>query len=604
MSDRRKRLLESFLIAIQPGVRAWLLENISIPKSMAPARVRGAKAPLDLSGQGFAKYILETVRPDSGITDVAVCGAAQVFKTFGMSLMIGYRIVHAPMPMLIVFPSKEMGQKQMSRTKLQPLINCNPVLAALKPANNDDFTDMQMLMLGGAIRLTGANSPANLASTSEGLIWQDECCKFEHHQSEESPESHPMRLADERSSDFGSSAFRYKSSSPNHVLHPFWTEYEAGTQTHFLVTCPNCAHLFPFEDWPDSYHDHTHIGYEKCGPDYKALRWSPLAKDAKGQWDESKVRETIRYHCPACDYGINEHERRLMLDTVEEHHINQTAAGTRRSYRLPKFYSPSQTMGSIAWNRIKPGDLFTNIQHHANSWLALPWQDIRSNIKLDDIHRVRDAGNYQRRALRSKPLGLFMGADVGDHRQHWVVGAVFDNDEIDVIDWGTCTSIDDLLIIRKNLSYRITGTEEKLAPSRGLIDSKDRTIEVFSMCRRSEGFWYPSRGTDTAFGTWGVALADRQRPDLFSFNTFQFKKSLYVHHLKERCAPLFSIPRDADEEFMHGLTGQQLVVTGNRERFKPVAHDHYGDCCIRILLARLLMRANRGETAPDMPSAE
>jgi hypothetical protein len=511
-------------------------------------------------------------------------------------------MVNGPLPQLIVFPTKDTAQKAVSKLKLQPLINTNPLLAERMPANSDDFTDMQMLMLGGPIRLTGTNSPANLASTSEGIILQDEVCKFEHHKSEDAPESHPMLLADERSSDFGPDAYRYKSSSPNHVLHPFWISYEAGSQTHFLVECPNptCRHHFPFEDYPDSVHDDTHIGYERTGPDYRALRWDQSARDTQGFWDELKVRDTIRYHCPACDYPITEQERMDMLDHVTPHAINPTST-KHLSFRLPKFLTPSRTMGDIAWNRIKPGDLLDNTQNHANSWLANPWQDIKTNIKEDDVKKVRDASDYRRGQLKRKPLGLYMGADVGDYKQHWVVGAVYENDEIDIIDYGTVGALDDLIALPRQLKYKIDNTDEWLTPSSGLVDSKDRTLEVFSMCRRSL-FWYPSKGSDAAFGTWGMTTADYQRPDLYTFVTHQFKRTLYIQHIKQRSAPMFLIPRDADEEFMRGLSGQQVVIVNKREQFKRVPHDHYGDACIRIILARLIMRARRGETVPDLPS--
>jgi len=384
-------------------------------------------------------------------------------------------------------------------------------------------------------------------------------------------------------------------------LHPFWAQWESGTQTHFLVACPNCRHRFPFEDYPDSVHDNTHIGYEKAGPDYKAIRWSPSAKDAKGQWDEYKIRETSRYHCPSCDYPITEEERLLMLEDVERYDLNPSASRTHLSFRLPKFYTVSQTIGSIAWNRIKPGDLFGNIQHHQNSWLANPWQDIKTNVKLDDVRTLRDSSHYVRGTITRPPLGLYIGADVGDYKQHWVVGAIYENDEIDVIDYGTCLTIDDLLKL-KSLRYQIATTGEWISPQAGLVDSKDRALDVFSMCRRSVGFWFPSRGSDAATGTWGVTTADYQRPDLYTFVTQTFKKALYIYHVKERQSPRFLIPRDAEEEFMHGLSGQQVVVINSREQFKRVPHDHFGDACIRLLLARFIMRAKRGETAPDIPA--
>jgi hypothetical protein len=601
MTDRRAQFLQNFIMAQRPGVVDFLRQNIVIPRSMSPARMQTATAPFSLDHQGFAKFILECADPSRGITDVTTCSATQVFKTFGLLMMLVYRIVNVPSPKLIVFPTKDTAQKAVSRKKLQPLINANPILAERKPANKDHFTDMEMDMRGGAIRLTGTGSATNLASTSEQDILQDECCKFEHHISEDAPEAHPMDLADERAKSFGPDAWRYKSSSPNIVTHPFWIRYEAGSQTHFMVSCPNCRHHFPFEDWPDKTHDEKHPGYEKVGPDYQSLVWTPDARDARGQWDEQKMRETIRYICPSCEYPIREEERLGMLNEVEPIDLNPVAATRNKSFRLPSFYSPALTFGDVAWNRIKPSDLFDNHQNHQNSWLANCWQQITASIKTEDVRKLRDVSDYRRGFIPRSPMGLFIAADVGDYKTHYVVGAVFDNDEIAAIDWGTVLTIEDLQGLR-TLKYPVVNSSEVIQVSCGFVDSADQTIRVYDMCQASRGFWFPASGSDVNSGSWGFTPLKTHQLERYTFNSFKFKKEFYVNLIKEQKAPRFFIPKDADEDFMDGLSGQQLITVRGKEEFKKIPHDHYGDCCLRLLLARVVERARRGHGAPDLPA--
>lgn len=594
MSPRREHFLRQFLIEQRPEVVDFLTKNIVIPRSMSPARVHGASSPFSLQHQGFAKHILECANPSLGITDVTTCSATQVFKTFGLLMMLVYRMVNVPSPKLIVFPTKDTAQKAVSRKKLQPLINGNPILAERKPANKDHFTDMEMDMLGGAIRLTGTNSPANLASTSEQDIFQDECCKFEHHSNEDSPEAHPMDLADERAKSFGSDAFRYKSSSPNIITHPFWTRYEAGSQTHFLVSCPNCQHRFPFEDWPDKTHDDKHPGYEKVGPDYKSLVWSPEARDSRGLWIEQKVRESIRYICPSCAFPIPEDCRLGMLDDVEKLDLNPSASDRNRSFRLPSFYSPALTFGDVAWNRIKPSDLFANHQNHANSWLANCWSDLAYNVKEETVKQCISR-DYGRGALPFKPKLLMITADPGERLTHWEVTAVDANGGLFVIDWGTLLSSRELIsadFLRHRL-YTVPGTGEKIVPQVGYIDSGYLTETQYDICQASGGFYWPTKGSDAKHGTVNeTRAASRPSLNLYTYSDTQAKDDLYGARIARHTTPGFHLPTDADADVILGHAGQMKDKSTNQ--WKKVPHDHYGDCTKLALIGLWIARTVPG----------
>ena len=591
MSPRRAQFLQNFIVAKRPGVVEFLINNIVIPRSMSPARMQTATSPVNFDHQGFAKFILECADPARGITDITTCSATQVFKTFGMLMMLCYRIVHAPSPKLIVFPTKDTAQKAVSRKKLQPLINHNPILTERKPANKDHFTDMEMDMRGGAIRLTGTGSATNLASTSEQDILQDECCKFEHHISEDAPEAHPMDLADERAKSFGADAWRYKSSSPNVITHPFWIRYEAGSQTHFLVTCPNCKELFPFEDWPDKSHDTKHPGYEKVDASYRSLVWSGEARDSHGAWIEQKMRETIRYICPHCAYPIREDERLGMLDHVEPLDLNPDAATRNRSFRLPSFYSPALTFGDVAWNRIKPADLFDNQQNHQNSWLANCWSDLAHNIKEDTVRRcIRP--DYGRGTLPFRPKLLVITADPGEALTHWEVIAIDEAGNLCIVDWGTLLSSRELIGAEflKHRLYTVPGTGEKIVPQIGYIDSGYLTETQYDICEASGGFYWPTKGSDSKHGTVNeTRAASRPNLRLYTYSDKQAKDEQYGSRIALQTTPGFFLPADADSSVILGHSGQMKdKVT---DTWKRVPNDHFGDCTKLGLIALWIARA-------------
>jgi phage terminase large subunit GpA-like protein len=580
LSTRREQILSEFLVQTRPDVIEWLKSNIVIPKSLSP---RGA-GPFNIDDRPYAAPILRCWHPESGVTDCNVTAGTQVIKTFGMLMGFCYRLVIEPMPSLLVFPSQDFARDRVSKEKLRPLIDENSILAGQKPLNLDDFKDLEMRMQGGDVTLTGANSPTALSGSTRGIVIQDEVCKFEHHESEDSPEAHPMLLADERTKDFKELAFRYKSSSPNHTLHPFWTDWKSGDCTYMVVPCPNSGHFQPLEDIPDAYHENYENGY-------RSLVWSKDAKDKHGSWIEAKVRESIRYICRKCEYPIKEEEKSGMILKFEEERTNANASKSRRSFRIPSFYSPRITFGDMAWERLKGADFF-GYQNYYNSWLALPFSRIDLEVKQEEVEKLR-VDSYRKGQIPHVPDYLVVTADPGETSGvHWKVSAVMPNEEIFVIDWDTCLSIEDLespaLIDRWR--YPVLNSSRVLGPSRGLIDSRYQSNRVYDMCARSNGFWWPTRGTDASFGTW-TRNEIKSKPGLqvFVFVDYTIKNEIYGVRIHQQKPPRVYLPADAGKELIVQLSGQQLIDG----RWKRLPNDHWGDCLKQVVLAQWIVKEER-----------
>ena len=465
-----------------------------------------------------------------------------------------------------------------------------------------------MDMAGGTISLEGANSPVATAGSTQGIVMIMEAAKIEHQEREDAPEAHPIKLAFERTKAFRGLEYHWMDFTPNRVESIPWQMYLEGTQTHFYVQCPHCkSNPFPFEfelkhkgeDDEVALADSQH----EARPDvYRSLVWSPDARSADGSWNEERIRDSTHFICPHNGCEISEEHRLKMVAGFETKDHNANASQARRSFRRPSFYSPSVTFADMALEFLKRGDLFTSgLQNFHNSWLALPWEKITANVKDEHVRALRDLANYRRGILPARPYRLVITADVGDYRTHWEVAAHMDNEEIFIIDWGTVMAVEDLIGLPQKLRYQLAGTNEFLSPDQGLVDARDQTVRVYDMCQAARGFWFPASGSDARVGTWTYTPLKTHQLDLYTFNTHQLKVELYRNLIIKQRAPRLYFPKDATEELILGHSGQKMVrsPSGN-EVWKKIAGDHYGDCTIRHLLARLIHRYWRGAAAPDM----
>jgi hypothetical protein len=333
--------------------------------------------------------------------------------------------------------------------------------------------------------------------------------------------------------------------------------------------------------------------------------WSPDARNAEGQWLAEKVIETARYICPANGCEITDRHKAAMIDRYEEKRLNENAATTDRSFRIPSFYSPQIRFGDMANKFLERGDLFnTGLQAFNNSWLAKPWEKLLVNIKDEDVWACRATGDlaYLKGTIPVKPARIVIAADPGQAQTHWAAGIIDHSDNVWVIDWGTVLGIDDLLKLAPQLQWPLRGApDSRYRLEFGLCDSGDWTEKVYNMCARSNGFWWPSKGSDASFGGWNKSqVKTHPRLVLYTYVDKTAKDDLYDFRIKQRKTPGLYLPTDAGPDLIHGLSGQQRSASGLQERWKKIAWDHYGDCVKKIVVQSWVFRSLRtgGASAP------
>jgi len=458
MSRLGKQVKPSFRFDLSPQPSKWCEENLIIPRKMSPR----SAGKLSLRSTPWARPILDCWHPESGVRRCNVAIAVQMLKTFLMCLGITYRMKFSPVPQMIVGGMAEkFARREISEKRLHPLINANPILAALKPHDSHQFRLLEMAMAYAPILVTGAGSDTNLAGSTQGIVAIDEASKIEMYSSLEAQEAHPIRLAEDRTKDYIGQEFIWKSSTPNSPNHIFWQDVEAGTYTHFYVPCPHCGEYFKFEfEAANGDKALTPGELEKTSGDgqpdiYRSLVWDPDSRNADGTWNEVKVRESAHYVCPKNGCKIVDTDKPAMLQAFEEKHLNEKASMADRSFRVPSFYKPSRTFADLSWAFLDRGDLFnTGLQVLYNHEYALPWEDIDVNVKDEDIWDCVVAKNsdiaYQRGQVPRVPGKLVVGADWGEKETHWVVALIDREENIWVVDWGTVDGLEALIREKAN----------------------------------------------------------------------------------------------------------------------------------------------------------
>ena len=596
-----------FEFSTDPPVVKWLEENIVLPSLMAPA----SPGPFSTERRPYMRPILDCGHPQSGVRSLTVTGGSQSGKTTALALIACYRIPHAPGPTLILGNSEDWLRVEISDKRMDALISNNQVLRVHKPYNADNYRKLAMQMSGGYIVFEGINSDTSTSGSTQRIVWICEAAKIIHHEKDQAPEAHPIKLAFERTKEFRGLELQMMDFTPNTPNHLAWLTYQRGTQTHFHVPCPHCGHHFPFEFevrkngelLPDDEMEQTlEEEQERANSEhYRSLIWSPDARRADGSWDINRVRETVRYICPKNGCQIHDDHKPAMISKFEAVNHNTRALDSDRSYRIPSFYAPKVSFGDMAKEFLDKGDLIsTGLQNFYNSWLALPWSIYA--FKLSDKHVSKCISGtegtgteaYARGIIPSKPLHLGLYCDPGEKATDWAVWALMPNGDLMAIQWGKLASEKDLIApeFLRTLRFPLAGTHEFLHPISGICDAGWNTEEIYDICQASRGFLHPSKGDPTSRGTWNVTRAasrSRDELELYTYSDTGLKDEQYGRRIQRRRGPRIIFPVDADMMLLTGFTNQ----TKDRQtgRWKEILNDHQGDCCKLALLHSMIMRA-------------
>jgi phage terminase large subunit GpA-like protein len=363
----------------QLTVSAWADRHrvLSSRASSEPGPWRTSRTP-------YLREIMDALSAVHPARRVVFMKGAQVGASEGGNCWLGYILHHVPAPVLAVQPTVELA-KRFSRQRVDPLVEETPALkerVAPARARDSGNTLLSKEFPGGILVLTGANSAVGLRSMTARFLFLDE---IDAYPGDVEGEGDPIALAEARARTFGWRRKAFLVSTPTiSGRSRIEREYAASDQRRYFVPCPHCAEM----QW---------------------LKFERL------RWDKGDPR-SARYHCEACDAGIDEHHKTAMLAAGEWRPTAVAEDPHTVGFHISALYSP---VGWLSWEQIardwesaqgKAEDLKT----FKNTVLGETWQEQGEAPDWERLVERRE--DFSLGVVPDGALVLTAGVDVQDDR--------------------------------------------------------------------------------------------------------------------------------------------------------------------------------------------
>ena len=278
----------------------------------------------------------------------------QVGGTSAMENALGSLIDQDPAPAMFVYPSDELAERTVE-AKLEPMIRQCKALA--EKYREHDSKRLALKFRDMIVYLTGANSPASLASTPIRYLFLDEVDKFP---GATKKEADPVSLAIERTKTFFNRKI-FMASTPTLKTGPIWkAKEEADAEKHYFVPCPHCGQFIELK--------------------FAQIKW-PSKDDVP---DQAERAEMATYVCQACGCIITDRDKAAMLQAGRWQIVRQTTTTPKSvAYWMNTLYSPFTRFSDIAREFMRAKDDPELLHNFVNSWLAEPWEDTKLKTNAD-----------------------------------------------------------------------------------------------------------------------------------------------------------------------------------------------------------------------------
>ena len=351
-------------------VTEWAEHNVYLPAS-----VTQNAGQYSTSHCVYLREFLEDFR-NPAVEESSNCFAAQVFKTTGIWIGIGYRIDQQPANIMVVLPTYSMAQS-FSETKWQPIIESSPALLRHKPRDRDKFKNLEQQFDNSILYFVGSGSENNLKGRSVEILVLDEIDDIEEKWAKRGKSGVAM-LVSRVKSYAGSKVI--KTGTPKEVYGAIWKSFLDGDRRLFFVDCPECSGKptskpFAIEFDPE----YTRQWF----PDVNAGKvvWDKKAKNADGTWIFEQVRKTACVECPNCKSWLGQEKLPAMISGGRWIPTNPNSVSGKPSRRLPSMYSPHEacTLGKLAVKFLQCQSTPGGMRNFLNEELAisLRWDNIR-----------------------------------------------------------------------------------------------------------------------------------------------------------------------------------------------------------------------------------
>lgn len=523
---------------------------------------------------------------DSEIEKLVLCCASQVAKTEIMLNILGYVIDQDQSPTLIVYPTLDLAEFA-SKNRIDDLLKTTTVINDKYLENESKVLELQFL--GMYIALSGANSPASLASRPIRYLLMDEVDKFPPYSGKEAD---PISLASERTKTFHNRKI-FMCSTPTVEIGNIWREYQgADLKKKYYVPCPHCGH------------------YQKL--EFKQIKWP---EELHG--DHKKVRDAAWYECESCKQAIHDKDKITMLRGGEWRAENEPSGRIRSvAYHLNSIYSPMVSFGDVAAEFLRSKDFPEKLRNFINSWLGEPWVEKANKVNADLV--LEKQWTHERGKVPDGALLLTASVDVQKDHFWYSIRAWGERLTSWLVEYGRAETWNEIEEVIVNRTYRDKNGESFLV-NLALIDSGYRTDEVYEFCSLFPEVCKPCKGSSNPMrAPYAVTNIEKEGYGglkLWIVDGHYYKDFISGRLKKETGDPgSWMIFKDCPREYADQICSEQKVIIQDRktgrikEEWQKVgshAQNHlldtevYNVCAAEILGVRYLQAPE-----PEPPKRE
>ena len=306
---------------------------LSPEASAEPGKWRTARVP-------YLREILEII---GTVPEVVVMASAQTGKTEAVLNTIGYFMHQDPAPIMMVQPTIEMAEA-ISKDRIATMLRDCPALSGLvkdRRMRDSGNEILHKVFPGGHLTLSGANSPASLASRPIRVLLFDEVDRFPP---SAGSEGDPVNLAIKRSATFWNRVIVKVSTPTIKGISRIEKDWERSDKRIYHVPCPHCQKLQP-------------------------LVWERV------KWEKSKSSDKVEawYECVSCFGKITDAHKPTFL--AEGRWVQTNLGSSIAGFHLSELYSPWRSFADVVRAYLEAKDDPQLLKVFWNTSLGLPYDD-------------------------------------------------------------------------------------------------------------------------------------------------------------------------------------------------------------------------------------
>jgi phage terminase large subunit GpA-like protein len=518
------------------------------------------------------------------VEEIIFCKPTQIGGTEGLNNIIGYIIAQDPSPTLIVYPTLELAEFT-SKNRVQPMINLCPDLK--ERYRDGDSKILELQFDGMYVVLSGANSPASLASRPIRYLLFDEEDKFP---ASAGKEADPKSLARERTKTFAYNKKIFRTCTPTKKHGSIWQGWEAAdSQLRFYVPCPHCGHSQTLR--------------------FKQIKWPKTAKTP----DEAQA--TAYYECEQCQGIITDGHKPGMIKAGEWRYEKNN--GTRiTAFHINAIYSPWVRFGDVAYEFMKSKDFPELLMNFVNSWLAEPWEN--TEVKLNSDKVLERQSDYEEGVVPDGTLLITAGVDVQKNYFYYTIRAWGTSMTSWNIAHGMADTWDNIEYIM-NLPYQ-DKRGQVFQVNLCAVDSGDRTDEVYDFCAINQEWAVPVKGSSNPLlSRYRISTIDKTDSKAHGLRLYlvdggQYKDMIAGRLNRPNGPGAWMVYKGCDRDYTEQICSEEKVLEkkGGRqvEAWRPKsshAANHYLDAEVYAALAADLLHVRYlriNDNAEDTPAPE